>query len=129
MGIYQNTTFTEDTFLGRTSLTALQPADRAGKPLWPRTQSPEGERVVIHHTAEIHAEPRQPTLYPLLPAAHDFQPPEEEQREPAATVQQEIPPEAYGQQPSTNPEFRRQACSRVDTPTQLRTTRITTRRH
>merc|ERR1711863_123477 len=127
--IYQNTTFTEDTFLARTSLTALQPADKIGKPLWPRTQSPEGERIVIHHTAEIHAEPRQPMLYPTLPATHDFQPTEEEQREPAATVQQENPPEVYEQQPSTNPDLRRQAYSKMGPPVQLRTTKITTRKH
>merc|ERR1712110_98488 len=114
--IYQDITFTEDTFLAEASLTAFQPINTGVNPrsqVRPRKQSPEGERIIIHHTAEVHTEPRQPTLYPPLPATYDSQPPEEEQREPAATVQQEIPAEAYGQQPSINPDFRRQAYIRL----------------
>merc|ERR1712016_167218 len=74
-----------------------------------RTQSPEGKRTVVQHKAQVHAEPGQSALYPILPAEYDYQLPEEAQQEPAGTVYQEIPPEAYGQQPTINPSFQQQA--------------------
>merc|ERR1712110_733928 len=104
------------------AFTAFQPADMGVNPLPLRTQSPEGERRMIHHTTQAHAEPRQPTLYPLLPATDNSQPPEEDQREPAATVQQGIPAEAYGQQPSIDPNLTRKPYVFMGPPLLLRTT-------
>ena len=86
------------------AFTAFQPADMGVNPLPLRTQSPEGERIMIHHTTQAHAEPRQPALYPVLPATDNSQPPEEDQRKQATTVQQGIPAEAYGQQPRIDPK-------------------------
>ena len=48
--------------------------------------------------------------------------------EPIPTDQQGIPPEAYGQQPSINPTFRRQPYIEMGKPLQLRENKIQTRR-
>merc|ERR1712141_791137 len=93
-----------------------------------RTQSPEGERTIVQHKAQVHVEPRQSALYPILPAEDDYQFPEEAQQESADTVHQEIPPEAYGQQPSINPSFQQQAYVNAGRPIQLRANKLTTRR-
>ena len=48
--------------------------------------------------------------------------------EPTPTNQQEIPPEAYGRQPSINPSFTRQPYVDMGTPVPLRANKIQTRR-